>query len=203
VELSVIISYIPGMRANKHFIDNKEDLASLSSTVDAENMGEAKGCAWTVTGNRAEANLIMKDAALVAEHMAEWTEGEPEKWFHLMHTKKNGMYSFALFPDVKKSIERTKINYQLQNGGWPIQTAEKMSIFFRPIMFVSKSTVGYDQALMWFGKKMKIYVLDVRDVPLNTQPTEEAMNKRILLGEFKIWQESPMGNYLEEFMKEE
>lgn len=203
MELGVVVSYIPGMRPKKMFLTDKEEISQLSTLVDDASLGEAKGCAWTVTGNRAEVNLIMQDAALVAEHLAEWTEGEPEKWFHFMHVKKDGMYSLALFPDINKSIERTRIQYQLNNGGWPIKMAEKMSVFFRPIMFVSKSTVGYDQSQMWLGKKIKVFVLDVKDVPLNSQPSEEAIGNRILLGDFKIFQQSPLGNYLEEMMKEE
>lgn len=194
--VSHIISYVPLLRPQKSFLSDPKELNDVmlkSEMIPAH----AKASLWAMEEDIPTVYMIMDKAKEIADHLKEWSEDKPEKWFTFGILGKDERYAFALMPDVEQSVKRIRLAYQLQNG-WPMPDNAKFQVFFAPLSFVSMTRGAYDtlEGEIHRIKKVKTYLVqfDEKLKQMDQQAmTEYAINNRNLLGTFST--ETPDANY--------
>jgi hypothetical protein len=204
--VSVIISYVPLLKAKKPFLEDGEDVKSIVD--EAEKIETyAKGVIWTLEDGIAVASMLYPMGTPIANHLKEWAEGDQERWFTLAHLKDEGRYAMALMPDVEKSVRRTKFNYQMVHG-WPMPDKTNFQIFFAPLTFLSNTSGAYDQMKDYLkdGSKVKVCLADFTEDMKSMAPEKlmEMIPKvRTELGIFPVRTPDVHMGYLREMFKEE
>jgi hypothetical protein len=80
--------------------------------------------------------LVYDRAHEIAEHLVEWTEGDPGEWFRVHFHERDGRYAIAIQPDLDKSIRRFRTAYFVAQGEL-LPPDISIKVMFQPLTFVS------------------------------------------------------------------
>lgn len=204
--VAIIFSYVPLLKTNAPFLEDPEKLKAIIKETEVIET-YAKGVVWTLEGGIPVANMMYPMAYPIAKHLKEWAEGKPEEWFTLAHIKEDGRYAMALMPDVQKSVERTKLNYQMIHG-WPMPKDSKFEIFFAPLTFLSVNSEAYDTMEPYIrdGARVKVYLGDFTEDLKTISPDKfmEILPKiREEIGTFTVRMPEHQVGYLQQMFKDE
>lgn len=135
----ILFSYVPLLYSPS------EDLTQEITANNAEAVlafmndlrdGNAIGCLWANHEEGPAPVFLYPDAHDIADHLEAWTEDKPTSWFQTHLKVKDGRYLIILMPQVAKSVERWKINFQLIYG-FPPPKDLKYEVCFKPLYFIS------------------------------------------------------------------
>lgn len=157
----VVISYCPlliGPTWPMHDLKS-EDAEALAKAIDELPSGVAKGCLWVNNKGDFAPVFLFENASAIYEHLMLWSENEPNKWFECVIKEKDGRYAIICFPRLQKSIERWKINFQL-NTGFPTHPDAKYSLIFKPLTFISLNPGVFGVVKNKLKKNLSIGFLD-------------------------------------------
>ena len=133
--------------------------------------------------NRPGAVLALEQATAIAEHLKEWAENQPAKWFKVYLKEKDGKYALVLFPEIRQSLSRFKFAHLLE-GGDPIASG-KVQVITNPLRFVSGVGTAYSAVKDRIGKTISVGLVDLDLVdwqnPFGLDPSKIAC-----LGEFAV-----------------
>jgi len=137
----VVISYCPLLIGPTWPMHNlkSEDAEALAKTIDGLPSGMAKGCLWVNNHGNFAPVLLFDNASAIYEHLVCWSENKPEEWFEFVVKEKDDRYAIVCFPQLQKSIDRWKINFQLHTG-FPVHPEATYSLLFKPLTFISLNT---------------------------------------------------------------
>lgn len=178
----ILISYFP-LLYSEPVIAGVEILDKFKSKIEeSTKYGTAKGCIWTIRDGVPMPIFIMEQAKAISKHIHTWSEDKIEDWFEIKFQKKNGRYVLALIPRIQKSIERWKIQFQLQYG-YPPASNLKFQILFQPLQFIS----GYNTVFEKLGdlpNPMRLGLIDPKDIDMDHPDNMD--DKIIEIGQFKL-----------------
>jgi len=140
-EKAILFSYIPLLYAPPEAMMQEltnNNIEAVAAFMEGLRDGNAAACLWTEYEGQPAPVFLYPDAHDIAEHLELWTEGKPTQWFTTHLQVKNGKYLIILMPQVDRSVERWKINFQLIYK-YPPPSDMKFEVFFKPLYFVSGS----------------------------------------------------------------
>jgi hypothetical protein len=184
----LLVSYVPLLKGKAGAAYNlgkdRQAVRAITDLVDKAPTGRAECCLWMLDDqNRPGAVLALDQATAIAQHLKEWAENQPEKWFKVYIKEKDGKYALVLFPEVRQSLSRFKFAYLLE-GGDPIRTGQ-VQVITSPLHFVSGAGTTYSAIKGRIGKTISVALVDVGLVnwenPFSLDPA-----KIISLGEFEV-----------------
>jgi hypothetical protein len=184
----LLVSYVPLLRgkagASYDLREDRKSVQAITAMVGKAPTGHAECCLWMLDDqNRPGAVLALDQAAAIAQHLKEWAENQPEKWFKVYMKEKDGKYAVVLFPELRQSLSRFKFAYLLE-GGDPI-TAGQVQIIVSPLHFVSGAGTAYSAIKDRIGKTISVGLVDPGMVdwqnPFSLDPA-----KITNLGEFEV-----------------
>jgi hypothetical protein len=138
-EKIVMFSYVPLLYAPPQMLLDEltqNNIEAVAEFMEGLKDGNATGCLWVDHNGQPAPVFVYPNAHEIAEHLHLWTEEKPTQWFHTHLEIKDGKYLIILIPQIDKSIERWKINFQLTYG-YPPPKDLKFEVFFKPLYFVS------------------------------------------------------------------
>jgi len=196
-----LVSYIPGIVA-PHLVgihDVEEMLPAMEVALRDEIPATVAGILWASADGRPSAILIMERAREIAEHLIAWSENEPQEWFDACFVEHAGKYAMALFPRVRRSIERWRVATALQTGIMPPEDVS-VEVMFRPLAFSSQSGAQtFTRVKGDIGDRIRVHVLDVSDMREN--PNDIAPDSFIELGDFCVGSDESASNWLREYVE--
>jgi hypothetical protein len=159
----VVISYCPLLTGPTWPMQDlkSEDAEAFVKTMEELPSGSAKGCLWVSNDDKGITPVFLfENASAIYEHLMFWSEDKPEEWFEYIFREKGGRYAIVCFPRLQKSIERWKINFQL-NVGFPPHPQAKYSLLFKPLHFISQSANIFNKIKKQLkSKELSIGLLD-------------------------------------------
>lgn len=162
---ALVVSYVPLLRGIPGLLtEGKESIDRIQRHIS--EAPEVDACVWAGHQDEFHAYFLMEGAAEVAEHMLEWSEGEPENWFNVVHYPDGSGYHIGIFPKFDASIERFKIAYQLRTG-FPIAQDTHYRLIFKPIYFQARSSEVYQQVEPILGDSIHIHLLETSEFDQN------------------------------------
>jgi hypothetical protein len=114
--------------------DSSELSAVLADVADCPD-GRAEACLWLRDEAGVRPVFLIPKAAAIADHLAEWSDGQPAFWFELCLAERGGRYAAVLVPDVAASVERFRAGFAAAHGLAP--DPDEYDLIFRPLSFVS------------------------------------------------------------------
>ena len=166
---ALIVSYVPFMpHGDESTASIDQDQATLDRIQRQMNLGSeygmARGAFWMVNGEQATCAIVIDRAAELIEHMKVWSENRLEKWFtfQVRADAKNKQYSFFIMPNLLRSADRWKINYQLKTG-YPPPKDTKADIVFIPIYFFAKESKLAEHVAKMPGKDVELLFVDTNN----------------------------------------
>lgn len=199
-----VISYSPMLKTDKLFLSHPNQLESITKQIAAATVA-IYGCAWMMEEDGLpSANLFVKNAKKVADHLIEWAEFKPEERFKFAHLQKGGLYSVCLMPDIDKSVLRVRDNY-LRIHGKELPQDCKYQVVFNPITFVSNGATAYQAVLPNFKDKVRFSLVEFND-SLQKLSQDDLMEvirtDRNILGDFTIDTMDVATGYMTQAMEE-
>jgi hypothetical protein len=190
----LVVSYHPLLRAPIGALvelPGEEAASALQEMVDSLPDGAAEACLWASEDGAPQAVLLFDRGREIAEHLAEWSEGDPRSWFKLHVAEEGGIYCMFLMPDVAKSCDRQMAGRALATGR-AVPAHGDRSVLFKPLRFVSNGpSETFSRLRKSIRERMSVYILDRADVPPDG-PMGADQDKLILLGSFDVvWDDSP------------
>ena len=126
LEDQIVVSYVPFFSASS--LNHLEDLRNPNYEVDV------LACTWNESDDGLVLCMHVNKAIELCDHMHEWAENEPQKWFSVHLKVSDGVYSLAIIPNLRKTLERFRMLYQLRTG-YPFPLSRPISFYFKPIKF--------------------------------------------------------------------
>ena len=191
----LLVSYVPLLkgRAGITFALQQDTTAlrAISEQIDRAPSGRVECCLWMLDDEKEHGLVLVLDQAqAIADHLKEWSDSEPAKWFKLYLKEKDGKYALVLFPEVKQSLARFKFAHLLE-GGDPIESGQ-VQVITRPLHFVSGAGTAYSAIKGRIGKTMNLGLVDFQDLDLE-KPFDLNPSKIIELGTFAVGHNNVMG----------
>jgi hypothetical protein len=204
IETAFIISYVPLLRGQAG------DLLSLNSKNAAQqikdiydnyidtDVGTARGCAWCMSTDDDSVGLVfaIEKAAEIHDHLTQWAEGVPQRWFDLCLYDAGARYAIALMPNFERSVERFKEANRTVNN---IEIAKdaKFQLIAKPILFISDpDPVTFYKIKGKIGKRIQVGLVDPSKIANNAMKADDVLD----LGSFKM-NSDMYTEYLAEVMK--
>ena len=186
-ESVVLLSYIPLLYAPSQMVMQElqsNDAKALTEYIDNLDVTcAATGCLWANHDGKAAPVFIYDNAQEIVDHLEAWTENEVTKWFRYKISAKDGKYLICLFPNVEKSVERWRMNFQLVYG-YPPPKDMKFHIFFKPLYFTSGSKNMFDLIKDELDPEFRIGFINKVDIDLENPENMDEESIR-WLGPFK------------------
>lgn len=156
-----LISYIPMFREDP--FNSSLQLKEFDNLLEASHDGRIEACIWFIKDNKPFPVFVIPDMDLIVDHLMEWSENKPLKWFELNICSMENSYAIALIPNMKKSIERWKITNQLMVG-YPVPKDTEFKIFFKPLNFISSGETSFHKVKDEIGDKLQVGFIDLKNV---------------------------------------
>lgn len=114
----VLISYVPLLRGRPGMAVEATPGAIGELLGSSEpGAGQVEGVLWCRDPDGATwPTLLIERAREVMEHLVEWAEGDPARWFRLVVDEAGREYAMALMPRMDLSIERYRAARRLVAG---------------------------------------------------------------------------------------
>jgi len=180
MEDMIVVGYVPLLYCDRSNPSKEELVDMMTKPVQTH----VHGCAWFLDGTKFVPMFVIDRAAEVVEHMEIWAENKIDQWFNINWTREGDEYVVALVPDHDKSVERTRMNYQIRVG-YPLPQDIKVNVIFKFLSFLG------NMKEVDLGETTDFYVVDIKDVG------EGSMNITRLthgycLGNFKVVRDTPI-----------
>ena len=183
-----IISYVPLLRGTageyiKLSAGKTEDqLRPLLDKVYKADAGKAHGCAWSLHNNGFDLMFVIDNAKEVHDHLIEWAEGVPQRWFDLCIDEVEDQYCVALLPKWEMSFERYREAYHLTTGH-KLSRNTKAILLAKPITFISDPRPATFNAIKdKISPRVVVGLVDKADIT----PAGIEDDKVYSLGSFKV-----------------
>lgn len=180
----LVISYAPLLTsiANNTTITEENAQELINTIQESTKLGQSDGCIWLKDDERAVPVLIFENGNKIADHLKEWSEGNPKDWFTLFALETDdGFYHMFLMPRVDKSIKRHSTNHNIDMNGEqkvifvPLAIRAKVSDFSRDCLNSLPDVVKFgiiddeytlfgDMAKLNFDKVVNWFEFDLRSV---------------------------------------
>jgi hypothetical protein len=172
---------------------------------EADSLLGTWACVWVGNKKKTTCLFLVDNAIEISSHLMAWSENEPEKWFNLEIDSNNDFYyAIALFPNVKKSIERHKIGFQLHTG-YPVPDKTEYKIFAKPISFVSNGPSKiFKQIKKFIFKGIEIRFMDFSDFrEISSDESNESYHKFLDKSSFRVGKFKPIkGDFTKNLLQE-
>ena len=133
-------------------------MTALDHMLNQLPSGEAHACLWTESAGHVRPVLVLEQAAVIADHLVEWAEGDPGAWFRLAIGQHRGRYALALLPDLIRSRERFTLARRL--AGLPVPGDVEYCYVYGPLRFVSGPEHTYTSVHRRLPSRITLGVLD-------------------------------------------
>jgi hypothetical protein len=145
-KIASLISYIPLLWTppNHMVIDEltPDNIDDFEAFLNNRHGGNAIACIWVHYEGHPSPVFAYEEATEIVEHLKVWTEDAVTDWFKVCIHEKGEKYTITLMPNVEKSVERWKMNFQLVHK-FPPPKDMKYHILFKPLHFVSGASTTY------------------------------------------------------------
>lgn len=140
----VLISYVPLLRGKAgSYLDlsaqsggNLDKIKEIIGPAFDSAPDDVKGCAWQTSDGSPQPLLVIDHMDEIINHLIEWGDGVPQRWFNLHLYEHNNRYAVALIPNLERSIERFISAMKIFNN-IEVDRRSKFNLIFRPLMFTS------------------------------------------------------------------
>lgn len=186
----VLISYWPLLNYTKQqpttAVEGLQTAAWLKTILPPDVY--VRACLWTRDKNGHQPVLILERAQEIADHLLGWTVRQQSEWFDLIVTDNEVSYCVALFPRLKKSIDRWELNQSLYTGKQPSPEQRQYNIIFCPLAFNAPLSSTYQTIRGNISKQTSMYLglLDSKEIA-GRDPLTVDHEKIINLGEFRLY----------------
>jgi hypothetical protein len=131
----IVISYFPLLR-ERTMIESPTENQFKDLVESLPFHSAADGCLWVLEDGSPVPVLLFEDAKEIYDHMVEWSEKEPEKWFKLHLAEDQGWYGFGVFPNPEMSVARYKLT-RLALYEQFVGADDEYTLFYQPLSFFS------------------------------------------------------------------
>jgi len=199
---TVIFSYVPLLRGVPGILEAGEQtplnrgnsdimIRGVQAVLDSLPEGAASGCIWALEDGVPSAIFIFDRADEIRDHLVEWSEGDPGKWFDVEVAELADRYGISLMPDLRKSVDRHFAARALRDGAFT-PDPDGISLVLRPLHFASTpGPTSYFDLRDAIGEEMKVGLLDSSEVGKPVQETD--FSKVSWLGPFKVRRDGKSG----------
>jgi hypothetical protein len=95
----------------------QEAYRAIAALLDQAPSGRAAACLWMLGGQgNPMPVLALEQAQTIADHLSEWADSEPAKWFRVHLKERDGRYGLVLFPELQRPLERFRFAHLLEGG---------------------------------------------------------------------------------------
>lgn len=138
------VGYVPLLNVKCTQDVGPTQLLELHRKVDdPERIGDADALLWDQHGGDITPVLAINNAWAVIEHLLEWSDDQPSRWFKLYNPiVPGGRPAIILFPDPERTLSRFNI---VSNQGWRI---DDTTIICRPLRYVAKKPIRMHGAVL-------------------------------------------------------
>jgi len=112
----LVISYKPLLEASPMWAMGPRDEEEVRNFLLQWQHFPSPSCYGLAWNDTHKVIIVIDRYKEVHDHLVRWSEGNPAEWFTFLFRKVKSGYAFALHPNLTKSIERNRQNYQIIHG---------------------------------------------------------------------------------------
>jgi hypothetical protein len=159
----IAIGYTPLFRGEfsiKHIQGDME----IFKQWEKFNSPMPKGVLWTNDKHGLNALLVIDNAKAVYAHLMEWCEGMCQDWFIYQYKQFDECYCITIHPRIDVSINRMKVNANIQYGNKFKEFNSKIYVLYRPLTCVGTSLKTIKSIKNFNKNKLNVGLIDALDV---------------------------------------